>query len=294
MKGLILLAMTKKKRVIKEVRQMVMITFGAIIAAFGLELFLVPNDILDGGVIGLSIIASAIFDIPMSIFLIVLNLPFLYIGYKRIGTKFTLHTLYGVIILSLCTSYLHHFEPVTNDLFLATIIGAVILGTGVGLVLRTGGSLDGTEIIAILVSKKRPVSVGQFIMIINLFIFILAALLVFSWETAMYSIITYFIAYKTIDIVVEGMEELKSVTIISDFPEQIADTLTTELGRGMTYINGQGVYSGEAKKIIYTIVTRIELSNLRSIVHEIDPKALVAIENVADVSGSNFRKSAAH
>jgi uncharacterized membrane-anchored protein YitT (DUF2179 family) len=288
------MVVTKKKRVLKEMQQIVMITIGAIIAALGLELFLVPNNILDGGVIGLSIIAAELTGLQMSIFLIILNLPFLYIGFRRIGMKFTLHTLYGVIVLSICTAFLHHFGPVTNDLFLATIIGAVILGTGVGLVIRTGGALDGTEIIAILVSKKRPVSVGQFIMIINVFIFILAALLVFSWETAMYSIITYYIAFKMIDIVVEGMEELKSVTIISDIPDEIADALIKELGRGITYIHGQGVYTNEPKKIIYTIVSRIELSSLRSIAREIDPKALIAIENVADVSGSNFKKSAAH
>ncbi|PWW28352.1 uncharacterized membrane-anchored protein YitT (DUF2179 family) [Cytobacillus oceanisediminis] len=288
------MAMTKKKRVLKEVRQMVMITIGAIIAAAGLEFFLVPNNILDGGVIGLSIIAAELTGMTMSLFLIILNLPFLYIGYRKIGTKFTIHTLYGVIVLSASTAYLHHFEPVTDDLFLATIIGAVILGTGVGLVIRTGGSLDGTEIIAILVSKKRPVSVGQFIMIVNVFIFILAAFLVFSWETAMYSIITYYIAYKMIDIVVEGLEELKSVTIISDVPEEISDALIKQLGRGMTYIQGQGVFTGEPKKIIYTIVTRIELSTLRSIVEDIDPNALVAIENIADVSGSNFDKGSAH
>lgn len=284
----------KKKRVLKEVKQIIMITIGAIIAAIGLELFLVPNNILDGGVIGLSIIAAELTGLTMSIFLIILNVPFLLIGYKKIGMNFTLHTLYGVIVLSASTSYLHHFEPFTNDLFLATIIGAVILGTGVGLVIRTGGALDGSEIIAILVSKKRPVSVGQFIMIINVFIFILAALLVFSWETAMYSIITYYIAFKMIDIVVEGMEELKSVTIISDIPEELADALIKELGRGITYIHGEGVYTNEPKKIIYTIVSRIELSTLRSITHEIDPSALVAIENVADVSGSNFKKSATH
>ncbi|CAM3546007.1 YitT family protein [Aeromicrobium ponti] len=288
------MAMTKKKRVLKEVRQIVMITIGAIIAAAGLEFFLVPNNILDGGVIGLSIIAAELTGMTMSLFLIILNLPFLYIGYRKIGTKFTIHTLYGVIVLSASTAYLHHFEPVTDDLFLATIIGAVILGTGVGLVIRTGGSLDGTEIIAILVSKKRPVSVGQFIMIINVFIFILAAFLVFSWETAMYSIITYYIAYKMIDIVVEGLEELKSVTIISDVPEEISDALIKQLGRGMTYIQGQGVFTGEPKKIIYTIVTRIELSTLRSIVEDIDPNALVAIENIADVSGSNFDKGPSH
>ncbi|MBD8070350.1 YitT family protein [Bacillus sp. PS06] len=288
------MTITKKKRIVSEVKQIVMITIGAIIAGIGLELFLVPNQILDGGVIGLSIIASELTGLMMSVFLIILNLPFLYIGYRRLGLKFTLHTLYGVVILSASTAYFHHFEPVTDDLFLATIIGAVILGTGVGLVIRTGGALDGTEIIAILVSKKRPVSVGQFIMSVNVFIFILAALLVFSWETAMYSIITYYIAYKMIDIVVEGMEELKSVTIISDVPEVIAEELTKQLGRGMTYIQGQGVFSNEPKKIIYTIVTRIELSTLRSIVAEIDPNALVAIENIADVSGSNFEKGPAH
>lgn len=288
------MALTKKKKVLKEIKQIIMITIGAIIAALGLELFLVPNDILDGGVIGLSIIASKLTGIQMSIFLIILNLPFLYIGFRRMGMKFTIHTLYGVVILSICTSILHHFEPVTDDLFLATIIGAVILGTGVGLVIRTGGALDGTEILAILVSKKRPVSVGQFVMIVNLFIFILAALLVFSWETAMYSIITYYIAFKMIDIVVEGMEELKSVTIISDIPDEIADALIKELGRGITYLHGEGVYTNEPKKIIYTIVSRIELSSLRSIAQEIDPKALIAIENIADVSGSNFKKSSGH
>ncbi|MBN8202943.1 MULTISPECIES: YitT family protein [Bacillaceae] len=286
--------MTKKKRVLKEIRQLIMITIGAVIAAAGLEFFLVPNNILDGGVIGLSIIAAELTGMTMSIFLIVLNLPFLYIGFRKIGMKFTIHTLYGVIVLSASTAYLHHFEPVTNDLFLATVIGAVILGTGVGLVIRTGGALDGSEIIAILVSKKRPVSVGQFIMIVNVFIFILAAFLVFSWETAMYSIITYYIAYKMIDIVVEGMEELKSVTIISDLPEEISAELLKQLGRGMTYIQGQGVFTGEPKKIIYTIVTRIELSTLRSIVEDIDPNALVAIENIADVSGSNFDKGTGH
>lgn len=270
------------------------ITIGAIIAAFGLDMFLVPNAILDGGVIGLSIIAAELTNVSMSIFLILFNLPFLYIGYKRMGMKFTLRTLYGVIILSVTTAYFHHFDRVTDDLFLATIIGAVILGTGVGLVIRAGGALDGTEIIAILVSKKRTVSVGQIVMIMNLFIFLLAALLVFSWETAMYSIITYFIAFKMIDVVVEGMEELKSVTIISDVPEEIAEALLKQLGRGMTYIQGQGVFSSEPKKIIYTIVSRIELSTLRSVVDDIDPNALVAIENVADVSGSNFDKGSGH
>jgi len=288
------LALTRKKKVITEIRQVVLITIGAIIAAIGLELFLVPNDILDGGVIGLSIIAAKLFDIRLSLFIVLFNIPFLIIGFRKMGWKFTLHTLYGVIVLSLCTSYLHHFEPATDDLFLATIVGAVILGTGVGLVIRTGGALDGTEIIAILVSRKTPVSIGQFIMVLNVFIFILAALLVFSLETAMYSIITYFIAFKMIDIVVEGMEEMKSVTIISEKPELIAEALLEKLGRGVTYLHGEGAFTGEQKKIIYTIISRIELSGMREVVNDIDPSAVVAIENMADVSGSNLKKSVSH
>ena len=288
------MALTRKKKVITEIRQVVLITIGAIIAAIGLELFLVPNDILDGGVIGLSIIAAKLFDIRLSLFIVLFNIPFLIIGFRKMGWKFTLHTLYGVIVLSLCTSYLHHFEPATDDLFLATIVGAVILGTGVGLVIRTGGALDGTEIIAILVSRKTPVSIGQFIMVLNVFIFILAALLVFSLETAMYSIITYFIAFKMIDIVVEGMEEMKSVTIISEKPELIAEALLEKLGRGVTYLHGEGAFTGEQKKIIYTIISRIELSGMREVVNDIDPSAVVAIENMADVSGSNLKKSVSH
>ncbi len=280
-----------KKKVLIEVKNILLITIGAIIAAVGLELFLVPNNILDGGVIGLSIIAAELFNYKLSLFIVLFNIPFLLLGFRKMGWKFTIYTLYGVVTLSLCTSYLHHFEPITDDLFLATIVGAVILGTGVGLVIRTGGALDGTEIVAILVSKRMPFSVGQFIMILNVFIFILAALLVFSLETAMYSIITYFIAFKMIDIVVEGMEEMKSVTIISDKPDEIADSLLKTLGRGVTFLHGEGAFSKEAKKIIYVIVGRIELSGVRSVVNDIDPKAVMAIENLAEVAGSNLKKS---
>lgn len=288
------MAPSKKKKILVEAWQLIMITIGALIAAVGLELFLVPNDILDGGVIGLSIIAAKISGFKMSLFIVLFNLPFLYIGFKKMGLRFTLNTLYGVIILSMATAYLHHFEAITHDRFLATIMGAVILGAGVGIVIRTGGALDGTEVVAILISKNRSVSVGQFIMILNIFIFMLAALLVFSWETAMYSIITYFIAYKTIDIVVEGMEEMKSVTIISDKPEPIAGELIKMLGHGITYIHGEGAYSGEPRKIIYTIVSRIELTGLRKVVNVIDPNAVIAIENIADVSGSHFKKNTGH
>lgn len=288
------MAMTKTKIVLREIQQFILITIGAVIAAVGLELFLVPNDILDGGVIGLSIIAAGLTNFQMSIFIILFNIPFLIFGYRRLGKRFTIHTLYGVVILSVFTSIFHHMDPFTDDMFLATIFGAIILGAGVGLVIKTGGALDGTEILAIFVSKKRPVSVGQIIMVLNVFIFILAALLVFSWETAMYSIVTYYIAFRVIDIVSEGMEQYKSVTIISDEYEKIADVLVKQLGRGVTYIHGEGVYSGQQKKIIYTIVSRIEVSTVREIAHDIDPGALLAIETIADITGSNFETSNSH
>lgn len=280
--------MSKKRIIWNEIQLDTIIIIGAIIAAAALEFFLVPNNILDGGVIGLSIIASKLTGTPTGLFIIVLSIPFLIIGYKKIGLRFTLRTLLGVVVLSATSSYFHQFERFTDDLFLATIIGAVILGIGVGLVIRTGGALDGTEIIAIIVNKKRPISVGRTVMIINIFIFVLAALLAFSWETALYSIITYFIASKTMDIVVEGVEEMKEVTIVSDNYEEISKALIEKLDRGLTYLHGEGVYSGEQKKIIYTIISRIELYELRSTVKKLDPKALIAIGNIADVLGGNF------
>lgn len=286
--------LTKTKLIRKEITSFIFITLGAIITAIGLELFLVPNNILDGGITGISIILSELFGTKLSIFILLLNLPFIFIGYKRIGPRFTLRMLYGIVLLSISTSFLHHFEPATDDMFLATIFGAVILGAGVGTVLRYGAALDGTEIIAILISKKRPVSVGQVIMIMNLFIYIAAALLVFSWESAMYSIVSYFIASKIMDIIIEGVDEMKTVTIISDHSEEIANTLIKDLGRGITFINGEGVYSKKPKKIIYTIVSRVEISMVRDITHEIDPRALISIQNVADFAGSNLKKQSSH
>lgn len=277
----------------KFLLRLILVIIGALIFAVGLELFLVPNQVMDGGIVGISIMASHIFGIPSGVFIFILNIPFLYLGYKQIGRTFAITTAVGITVLSVATIYLHSFEPFTNDVLLATVFGGIILGVGVGLVIRFGGSLDGTEILAILFTKKLPFSVGEIIMFINLLIFS-AAGFVFTWEQAMYSVIAYYIAAKVIDIVVEGLDESKSIHIISDHADVIGQAIMDRLGRGVTFLNGQGAYTGDDKKVIFTVVTRIEESKLKSLVQELDPNAFMSISNAAEVSGGRFKKKDIH
>ena len=273
--------------------RMIMIAIGAVLMAIGLELFLVPNQILDGGVVGVSIIISHLTGVRLGVFIFLLNIPFFFLGYKQIGKTFALSTLFGITILSLCTSYLHHIDPFTEDLLLSTVFGGIVLGVGVGLVIRHGGSLDGSEILAILFNKSLPFSVGEIIMMINLVIFSVAGF-VFTWEQAMYSFLAYFVAFKTIDIVIEGLDESKSVFIISEKVEIIGDTVMDRLGRGVTYLHGEGAYTGDSKKVIFTVVTRLEEAKLKSIVEEIDSHAFLAVGNIAEVQGGRFKKKDIH
>lgn len=273
--------------------RLLMIAIGAILMAIGLELFLVPNQILDGGVVGVSIILSHLTGVRLGIFIFILNIPFFFLGYKQIGKTFALSTLLGITILSICTTYLHNIDAITPDLLLATVFGGIVLGTGVGLVIRYGGSLDGSEILAILFNKVTPFSVGEIIMIINLVIFAIAGF-VFTWEQAMYSFLAYFIAFKTIDIVIQGLDESKSVYIISENIEDIGDAIMDRLGRGVTYLHGEGAYTGENKKVIFTVITRLEEAKLKSIVEEIDNHAFLAVGNIAEVRGGRFKKKDIH
>lgn len=273
--------------------RLLMIAIGAILMAIGLELFLVPNQILDGGVVGVSIIISHLTGVRLGVFIFVLNIPFFFLGYKQIGKTFALSTLFGITILSICTSFLHNIDAITPDLLLATVFGGIVLGTGVGLVIRYGGSLDGSEILAILFNKATPFSVGEIIMIINLVIFAIAGF-VFTWEQAMYSFLAYFIAFKTIDIVIQGLDESKSVYIISENIEDIGAAIMDRLGRGVTYLHGEGAYTGENKKVIFTVITRLEEAKLKSIVEEIDSQAFLAVGNIAEVRGGRFKKKDIH
>lgn len=274
-------------------KRVTFIIIGAVLMAVALEMFLVPNRIIDGGITGISIILAHLTGLKLGIFLFVLNLPFLFVGYKQIGKTFALSTLLGIAVMSLTTMWFHHVNSFTENPLLAAVFGGILLGIGVGLVIRFGGSLDGTEIVAILINKKIPFSVGQIVMFFNLFI-LSSAGLVFDWDRAMYSLIAYFIAYKMMDITIEGFDESKSVWIISDNHREIGEALLDRLGRGVTYLNGEGGFSGDSKKVIFAVITRLEEAKLKTIVHEMDPSAFLAIGNIHDVRGGRFQKRDIH
>lgn len=269
------------------------IIIGALLVGVGLEQFLIPNKIIDGGVVGISIIVSHLTGVPVSIYLLVLNLPFLWLGYKQIGKTFALTTLGSVVLMSSFVSVFGKFDVLTEDPLLAAVFGGAILGMGVGIIIRNGGSLDGTEIVAIMLTRRWPFSVGEIVMGFNLFILGSAAF-VFGWDRAMYSLLAYFVAFKAIDIAMEGLDESKSATIITDLPEELRDAINDRLGRGVTQLEGKGGYSGAPKGVLFIVITRLELAKLKAIVLEIDPDAFVAIEDVHEVLGGRFRKRAIH
>ncbi|EKN68218.1 hypothetical protein BAZO_05645 [Schinkia azotoformans LMG 9581] len=277
----------------KVVKRAFFLTFGAVLMAVGLEIFLVPNQIMDGGITGISIILSYLLGAKLGVFLFLLNVPFFFVGYKQIGKTFAISTLYGIAIMSISTAFFHPVPAFTEDILLATVFGGIALGAGVGLVIRYGGSLDGTEILAIIINKKLPFSVGEVVMFFNLFIFSCGGF-VFGWDRAMYSILAYFIAFKTIDIVIEGLDQSKSVWIISDKDQDIGEALMARLGRGVTYLKGEGAYTGDDKKVIFCVISRLEEAKLKSIVEEVDPSAFLAVSDIAEVRGGRFKKKSIH
>ncbi|MPM71441.1 hypothetical protein SDC9_118406 [bioreactor metagenome] len=287
------MTLTSRQKKLRAIKKYIMLLIGSIVAAVGLEIFLVPNNIIDGGIVGISIMASHLTGISLSTFLVLLNIPFLYLGYKQIGKTFAISTLFSIISLSYWVDFFHPIAELTNDLFLAAIFGGIIVGIGVGLIIRYGGSLDGTEIVAIILDKRTGFSVGEIIMFFNLFI-LSSAGLVFSWDKAMYSLVAYFIAYKVIDITIEGLDESKAVMIVSDYPDEIADALMARLGRGVTILHGEGGYTKDRKNVLYSVITRLELAKLKAIVDEKDENAFITVNDVHEVMGGRFKKKAIH
>ncbi|PZE21233.1 YitT family protein [Paenibacillus xerothermodurans] len=277
----------------KLFRRAVFLTLGASLVAVALEIFLVNNRIIDGGITGISIMLAHQLDIALGILLTVLNLPFLYLGYKQIGKTFAVSTLYAVIVMSIGTTLLHPVAPLTIDPLLAAVFGGIILGVGVGIVIRAGGSLDGAEIVSILVSRRTAFSVGEVVMFINVFI-LASAGFVFGWDHAMYSLIAYYIAVQLIDITIEGIDRSKAVWIISDEAEGIGQALNDRLGRGVTYLRGEGAYTGDRKNVIFAVITRMEEAKLKEIVDEWDSGAFLAIGNIHEVRGGRFKKRDIH
>lgn len=278
------------RKVLKDtIRNLFFITIGAAIAAVGLECFLVPNKIIDGGIIGISIMGAYIFkQFSLGAIIFCLNMPFIFLALQKFGKKFVFNTFYGISCLSILVSLCHNHK-ITDDLILAAVFGGVVLGLGIGLILRNNGALDGTEIVAIRLAPKLGFSIGEIIMTFNVFIFFSAGFL-FGFDRAMYSILTYFIAYKVIDIVLEGLNESKSVRIVTDFSKEIGDKMIKEMGASVTYIDAEGGYSGKPKRIIYCVISRLEVTKLKQLVKDVDSSAFISIENVHEVEGKRIKK----
>ncbi len=272
---------------LKEIFGFILITFGASVAAMALELFLMPVLILDGGVVGVSFIINQLFKVPMGVVIIILNIPFFIAGYKQIGKNFVVKATYAMIVFSVM---LEVFEPVeaTEDALLATVFGGIFLGLGVGIVLKNGGCIDGTEAAALLISKKTQFSVGQIILVINVVIYSVAGCL-FGLDRAMYSLLTYFITSKVIDMVETGFEQAKAVMIITNNANSIADNIYKRLGRTVTLMEGEGLISGK-KVVLYCVVTRIELNELYKIIRADDNSAFVTVSDVSEIVGKHIKK----
>ncbi|HIZ76775.1 MAG TPA: YitT family protein [Firmicutes bacterium] len=265
-----------------------MIAIGAVVAAFALEALLVPCTILDGGVTGISIILNQLTGISLSAFVFVLNIPFLIIGFKQMGKRFLVRGIFGMALFSVMLAVFHHVEAVTHEELLAVVFGGVLLGAGVGLVLRYGGCLDGTEIVALLVSKKTNASVGQVILMINVVIYAVAGIL-FGWDRALYSLLTYFITFKVIDMVEAGMDQGKSLMIITENGRELAEEIYRKMGRTCTLMEGEGLVSGD-KDVLYCVVTRLELSDAKEIIQNADHSAFVTVTDIAEILGQHIKK----
>ena len=270
-------------------KNLLLMLVGTCLAVFAMKGFMIPNKFLDGGITGISILLHEIFHIDISFLVIILNVVFIYLGYRRIGKTFAVQTCIAVALLSIGLVFIH-INPITHDKLLIAIFGGILMGTGVGLVIRGGGVIDGAEVIAVFTGRKTGFSNSEIIMLINTIIFAVAAFQ-FGIETAMYSIITYFTASRAINYVVDGIEEFTAMNIISSQQEEIKSFLVNELGKGITVYKGERGYlpgSFEIRtecEIIVTIVTRLEIKQIEEAVIRIDPKAFMYVQSIKEATG---------
>ena len=268
---------------------LVLITVGAIISATALEIILIPNKMIDGGMNGVSIIINTLFGGSLGLIIFLINLPFLILGYKTLGKKFLIKAGYAMLLFSTLLEVFHRYNPLIDNTLLATVYGGIALGVGVGIIIKEGGCLDGTEIVAILVTRKKSLSVGQVVFAFNIFIYG-AAIFVFGTDRALYSLLTYFISYKVIDMVSDGLNSAKAAFIITDDGDEISKEILKRLGRTVTVLSGEGIISHNDKKVLYTVITRFEVSILRDILDDIDSSSFVTIFDVSEIIGNHIKK----
>ena len=283
-----------KQGTLKSIGQKIIIIIGGIIAAYGLEAVLIPNNVSDGGVTGISIVISQLTPISLGLLIGVLNIPFIYLGYKQIGKSFAINSVIGIASLSVGTVMMHHVPTIIEgDALLVTVVGGIILGLGMGLALRNGGALDGIDMLAVLLSRKLPFGTSDLILFLNFFVFIIVSF-VFGFKGALLSAIAYFIASKVIHIVEEGLSGSKTFKIITSEPIVMVETIRDRLGRSATFSTVQGAYSNQEFKEITCVINRLEESKMKTIIREIDPNAFVTIYEVVEVKGGNFKKKNVH
>ena len=275
------------------VRDNVLILIGIISAGFGLKGFLLPNSFIDGGVTGISLLTTEITGVSLSILIVVINLPFLILGFSQIGKQFALKSIIAIIGLAIVI-HLIPYPLITSDKLLIAVFGGFFLGAGIGLAIRGGAVLDGTEVLAIYLSKKTGLTIGDIILIFNITIFSFGAYIL-SIEVALYAILTYLAASKTIDYIIEGIEEYTGITIISNRSEKIRLMITEELGSGVTIYSGKGGHGKKSNNlkqidIIYTVITRLETARLRTEIDKIDADAFIIMNSIKDTKGGMIKK----
>jgi uncharacterized membrane-anchored protein YitT (DUF2179 family) len=281
-----------KINIFRAVKDALLMIAGIGAAAFGLESFLLPNNFIDGGATGISLLVSEVSHIPIYVLLLLVNIPFVYLGYKVIGKAFAIKTAIAITGLSICVAFIH-FPEVTHDKLLVSVFGGFFLGAGIGLSVRGGAVIDGTEVLAIFISRKLGTTIGDIIIVFNIFIFSAAAWLL-SVETALYSMITYLVASRTLDFVIEGIDEYTGVTIVSSHSNEIRAMIIEKMGRGLTVYKGKRGFGSHGERndidIIYTVITRLELNKLNTEILKIDPNAFVVMHSVKDTKGGMIKK----
>ena len=275
-----------------------MLTIAGIVNAFGITIFLMPVNLYDSGISGTSMLLDQLTPeaLTLSIFLMVLNIPLFLFGLKKQGWQFTVYAIYAVCIYSTCAWLITDVLPIDvsiasplagTDLLLCALFGGVISGIGSGIAIRYGGAMDGIEVMAVIFAKRFGITVGTFVMVYNVVLYILCGIVLNSWILPLYSIVTYAAALKTIDFIVDGIDRAKCAIIITEHPKEICGKLCEVFGSGVTYLNANGGYSNKEKSMIYFVVNRYQVVRMKELVHEIDPLAYITISEVADVFSSN-------
>ncbi|RZL13395.1 MAG: YitT family protein [Pedobacter sp.] len=277
----------------RHLRDFLLVAAGITSACFGLKSFLMPNDFIDGGVTGISLLVSRLTGLKLSYLIVAINIPFIILGFKQIGKGFAVKTAIAISLLAISLLVLP-FEPVTHDKLLIAVFGGLFLGAGIGFAMRGGCVIDGTEVLALYISRNSILTVGNIILVLNILIFGVVAIFL-DLVTAMYSILTYLSASKTIDFVVNGLEQYTGVTIISEKNDEIKQFIIDKMKRGVTIYKGEGGYG--VKKdidIVYTVVTKLEMSKLQAEIRQIDPDAFVVQQQIADIKGGVVKRTSVH